>query len=143
RRDPRRAPHRSGLDRGLRERGGRNRRAWLAAFALGHRCARTGDNVRCCAQGRDEMAENGRSCGSPWRRRARGTDRSGMSGSEIQSRAKFDQIRYAQVWEDADILAAALRIRRGDVVVSIASAGDNALALLAEGAERVIAADLN
>jgi S-adenosylmethionine-diacylglycerol 3-amino-3-carboxypropyl transferase len=66
-----------------------------------------------------------------------------MSGSDIESRASFDQIRYAQVWEDADILALAMRIRPGDVVVSIASAGDNALALLAEGAERVVAADLN
>jgi S-adenosylmethionine-diacylglycerol 3-amino-3-carboxypropyl transferase len=63
--------------------------------------------------------------------------------SEIEGRARFDQIRYAQVWEDADVLVAALRIQPGDTVVSIASAGDNAIALLAQGAERVIAADLN
>ena len=66
-----------------------------------------------------------------------------MSGTEIAGRAAFDQIRYAQVWEDADILVEALRPRPGDTVVSIASAGDNALALLAEGPERVIAVDLN
>src|SRR5262245_12178371 len=53
------------------------------------------------------------------------------------------RIRYAQCWEDADILVAALRPRPGDVVVSIGSAGDNSLALLAEGVERVIAVDLN
>jgi S-adenosylmethionine-diacylglycerol 3-amino-3-carboxypropyl transferase len=53
------------------------------------------------------------------------------------------RIRYAQCWEDADILVAALRPRRGDVVVSIGSAGDNSLALLAEDVERVIAVDMN
>lgn len=66
-----------------------------------------------------------------------------MAETDIAKRASFDIIRYAQVWEDADILCAALRPRAGDTVVSIASAGDNAFALLAEGAERVIAVDLN
>ncbi|MES1157416.1 MAG: DUF3419 family protein [Alphaproteobacteria bacterium] len=66
-----------------------------------------------------------------------------MTETEIAGRVAFNQIRYAQVWEDADILTAALRVGAGDTVVSIASAGDNALALLAEGAERVIAVDLN
>ena len=63
--------------------------------------------------------------------------------SEIEARAAFDLIRYAQVWEDADILVEALRPGPGDTVVSIASAGDNALALLAEGPDRVIAVDLS
>ncbi|HEX8569319.1 MAG TPA: DUF3419 family protein [Caulobacteraceae bacterium] len=63
--------------------------------------------------------------------------------SEIEHRAAFDLIRYAQVWEDADILVEALRPRLRGTIVSIASAGDNALALLAEGAERVVAVDLN
>lgn len=63
--------------------------------------------------------------------------------TDIAKRASFDIIRYAQVWEDADILVAALRPKPGDTVVSIASAGDNAMALLAEGPERVIAVDLN
>jgi S-adenosylmethionine-diacylglycerol 3-amino-3-carboxypropyl transferase len=63
--------------------------------------------------------------------------------SEIATRADFSRIRYAQCWEDADILIAALRPRAGDVVVSIGSAGDNCLALLAEGAGRVVAVDLN
>ena len=60
----------------------------------------------------------------------------------IAHRADFSGIRYAQVWEDADILVEALRPRPGDRVLSIASAGDNALALLAEGAE-VVAVDLS
>ena len=58
-----------------------------------------------------------------------------MTETDIAKRAKFEIIRYAQAWEDADILAAALRVKPSDTVVSIASAGDNALALLAEGAE--------
>lgn len=66
-----------------------------------------------------------------------------MAETDIAKRASFDIIRYAQAWEDADILCAALRPGAHDTVVSIASAGDNALALLAEGAERVIAVDLN
>jgi S-adenosylmethionine-diacylglycerol 3-amino-3-carboxypropyl transferase len=66
-----------------------------------------------------------------------------MAETDIAARAAFDMVRYAQVWEDADILVAALRPKAGDTVVSIASAGDNALALLAEGPERVIAVDLN
>lgn len=66
-----------------------------------------------------------------------------MAQTDIAARAAFDTIRYAQVWEDADILVAALRPGAGDTVVSIASAGENALALLAAGAERVIAVDLN
>lgn len=66
-----------------------------------------------------------------------------MAETDIAKRAAFDAIRYAQVWEDADILVDALRPKAGDTVVSIASAGDNALALLAEGPERVIAVDLN
>ena len=66
-----------------------------------------------------------------------------MSAPEIAARARFDRIRYAQVWEDADILVEALRPQRGEIVVSIGSAGDNCLALLAEGPARVIAVDLN
>jgi len=63
--------------------------------------------------------------------------------SEIQARAAFDTIRYAQVWEDADLLMEGLRPAPGQTLVSIASAGDNALALLAGGPERVLAVDLN
>ncbi len=66
-----------------------------------------------------------------------------MTDTDIAARAAFTSIRYAQVWEDADILVQALRPRAGDIVVSIASAGDNAIALLAEDCERVIAVDLN
>jgi S-adenosylmethionine-diacylglycerol 3-amino-3-carboxypropyl transferase len=63
--------------------------------------------------------------------------------TEAATRADFSHIRYAQVWEDADILLAALDVQPTDTVLSIASAGDNALALLGAGAARVVALDLN
>ncbi len=63
--------------------------------------------------------------------------------SEIAGRARFSGIRYAQCWEDADILLEALDIRPGHVCLSIASAGDNTLAMLSRGPDRVIALDLS
>ncbi len=63
--------------------------------------------------------------------------------SEAASRADFSSIRYAQCWEDADILLEALDIRPGDVCLSIASAGDNSLSMLARNPARVVAVDLN
>lgn len=63
--------------------------------------------------------------------------------SEAAARADFSAIRYAQVWEDADILLAGLDVHPGDVCLSIASAGDNALALLTKDPSRVIALDLS
>ncbi len=63
--------------------------------------------------------------------------------SEIALRADFSRIRYAQCWEDADILLEALAITPQDTCLSIASAGDNTLALLSRGPARVIALDMN
>jgi S-adenosylmethionine-diacylglycerol 3-amino-3-carboxypropyl transferase len=63
--------------------------------------------------------------------------------SEVQAKADFTGVRYAQCWEDADILVEALDVRPGDVCLSIASAGDNALALLTRHPARVIALDLS
>ena len=63
--------------------------------------------------------------------------------SEIENRAKFDLIRYSQVWEYADLLIEALDISGDDVVLSIASAGDNAFALLAQNPVMVYAVDLS
>lgn len=57
--------------------------------------------------------------------------------------ADFSAIWYAQCWEDADILLQGLDVRPGDSCLSIASAGDNSFAMLARGAGRVIALDLN
>lgn len=63
--------------------------------------------------------------------------------SEAAANADFSRIRYAQVWEDADILIEGLDIHPGDVCLSIASAGDNALAMLSRAPARLIAIDLN
>ncbi|MBI4640340.1 MAG: DUF3419 family protein [Candidatus Tectomicrobia bacterium] len=57
--------------------------------------------------------------------------------------ADFSIIRYAQCWEDADILLEALDIQPDHLCLSIASAGDNTLAMLSRGPERVIALDLS
>src|SRR4051794_14922584 len=63
--------------------------------------------------------------------------------SEAAANADFSAVRYAQCWEDADVLLEALDVRPGDTCLSIASAGDNALALLARDPARVIALDLS
>ena len=63
--------------------------------------------------------------------------------SHIESRASFDIVRYAQVWEDADLLIEALNIQPTDTVLSIASGGCNAFALLAQNPTKVYAVDLS
>ena len=63
--------------------------------------------------------------------------------SEVAQRADFSRIRYAQCWEDADILLEALNIQPGFTCLSIASAGDNALAMLSKGPRKVVAIDIN
>lgn len=63
--------------------------------------------------------------------------------SEITAKTDFSIIRYAQCWEDADILLEALDIQPGDTCLAIASAGDNALAMLSKNPGQVIALDLN
>ena len=66
-----------------------------------------------------------------------------LMSSEISQRADFSQLRYAQCWEDADLLLAAMRPQAGRDYLSIASAGDNTLALVAQGPRRVVAVDLS
>ncbi|HEU4996299.1 MAG TPA: DUF3419 family protein [Gemmatimonadaceae bacterium] len=60
----------------------------------------------------------------------------------IDERARFDYVRYANCWEDADVLCAALDPVRGKRILSIASGGDNSFALAADGAS-VVAVDLS
>jgi S-adenosylmethionine-diacylglycerol 3-amino-3-carboxypropyl transferase len=66
-----------------------------------------------------------------------------MAESQIATKARFDAIRYAQLWEDADVLVAALSHRPGATFVSICSAGDNALAMLTLDPARVVVVDLS
>ena len=63
--------------------------------------------------------------------------------SEAAERAHFSGIRYAQCWEDADVLLSALDPGPGKRCLSIASAGDNTLALLSRDPESVLALDLS
>jgi S-adenosylmethionine-diacylglycerol 3-amino-3-carboxypropyl transferase len=66
------------------------------------------------------------------------------TGASIAVRAPFDLIRYGSSWEDADVLCEALAPRAaGGRLLSIASAGDNALALLTLDPAEVVAVDLS
>ncbi|MGE5474212.1 MAG: DUF3419 family protein [Ignavibacteriales bacterium] len=63
--------------------------------------------------------------------------------SEAAEHAKFSMIRYAQCWEDADILLPALNIQKGSKVLSVASAGDNSFAMLTQDPAKVYVIDLS
>jgi S-adenosylmethionine-diacylglycerol 3-amino-3-carboxypropyl transferase len=56
---------------------------------------------------------------------------------------RHDYIRYANCWEDADVLIDALELKPGDRVLSIGSAGDNSFSMLAYNPELVVAVDIN
>jgi S-adenosylmethionine-diacylglycerol 3-amino-3-carboxypropyl transferase len=68
---------------------------------------------------------------------------SSPAGPSAPCAADFSGIRYAQCWEDADVLLEALDPRPGETVLSICSAGDNTLSLLSRGPARVVALDLS
>ena len=55
----------------------------------------------------------------------------------------FSFIRYANVWEDADNLLQALAVPEGGRIFSIASGGDNALALLLKNPRQLVVADVS
>lgn len=63
--------------------------------------------------------------------------------SEIARHADFSEIRYGQCWEDADVLMEGLDIQPHHTCLSIASAGDNTLAMLSRGPAKVVAIDLS
>ncbi len=62
--------------------------------------------------------------------------------TEIQEHATFNAVRYANCWEDADILIQAMQ-PNGRHCLSIGSAGDNSFSLLAEGASHVTITEMN
>lgn len=66
-----------------------------------------------------------------------------MGKENLDLKVKFDFIRYANCWEDADVLLAGLKMNAGGKVLSIASAGDNSLSLLTQNPEIVVAVDVN
>jgi len=63
--------------------------------------------------------------------------------AELVREVDFTIIRYAQCWEDADVMLEALQVQPGNVCLSIASAGDNTLSLLVKDPSRVVAIDLS
>jgi S-adenosylmethionine-diacylglycerol 3-amino-3-carboxypropyl transferase len=63
--------------------------------------------------------------------------------SDIADRASFEIVRYANCWEDADVLLDALDPGPASRCLSIASAGDNSLALLARSPALVVAVDIS
>lgn len=63
--------------------------------------------------------------------------------SDIHERAAFDFIRYANCWEDPALLREAMEIDPSTICLSIASGGDNVLALLAFDPALVVAVDIN
>jgi len=65
-----------------------------------------------------------------------------MSNS-LTKRVDFNIIRYANCWEDADILLEGLQPRAGDKILSVGSAGDNSFALLTSNPSVVVAVDVN
>ncbi len=63
--------------------------------------------------------------------------------SELKKKVAFDLIRYANCWEDADILLEGLQPKAGDKILSIGSAGDNSFSMLVADPELVVAVDVN
>ncbi len=62
---------------------------------------------------------------------------------EQLNKVRHDYLRYANCWEDADILIDALSPKSGDRVLSIGSAGDNSFSMLVNDPELVVAVDIN
>ncbi len=52
-------------------------------------------------------------------------------------------LRYANCWEDADVLLAGLNIQSTDKIISVASAGDNTFSILSKSPKKVVAVDIN
>jgi len=52
-------------------------------------------------------------------------------------------LRYANCWEDADVLLEGLNIQPNDTVISVSSAGDNTFSILSKAPKKVVAVDVN
>jgi len=62
---------------------------------------------------------------------------------ELLNKVRFDFVRYANSWEDADILLDGLNAKPGGRFLSIASGGDNSFSLLVTNPALVVATDIN
>ncbi len=59
------------------------------------------------------------------------------------SKVDFNIIRYANCWEDVDVLLKGINAAPGSKILSIASGGDNSFSLLVTNPEIVVAVDIN
>ena len=59
------------------------------------------------------------------------------------NKVNFEIIRYANCWEDADLLVKSLRAEQNKKILSIGSAGDNSFSLLTTDPELVLAIDIS
>ncbi|WP_341907005.1 DUF3419 family protein [Fluviicola taffensis] len=62
---------------------------------------------------------------------------------KLTDKVSFEMIRYANCWEDADVLLKGLNPEENKRFLSIASAGDNSFSLLVSNPELVVAVDVN
>ncbi|OJV22686.1 MAG: S-adenosylmethionine--diacylglycerol 3-amino-3-carboxypropyl transferase [Dyadobacter sp. 50-39] len=62
---------------------------------------------------------------------------------DLTQKVNFEIIRYANCWEDADILLAGLSPAPGSKILSIGSAGDNSFSFLVTDPVLVVAVDIN
>jgi S-adenosylmethionine-diacylglycerol 3-amino-3-carboxypropyl transferase len=61
----------------------------------------------------------------------------------LTEKVSFDFIRYANCWEDADVLLKGLNLKPRSKILSIGSAGDNSFSLLTTQPDLVVAVDVN
>ncbi|MNJ91930.1 hypothetical protein D3C87_95850 [compost metagenome] len=62
---------------------------------------------------------------------------------KLTDKVSFELIRYANCWEDADVLLKGLNPEENKRFLSVASAGDNSFSLLVSNPELVVAVDVN
>jgi S-adenosylmethionine-diacylglycerol 3-amino-3-carboxypropyl transferase len=62
---------------------------------------------------------------------------------DLSAKVNFDILRYANCWEDADILLAGLQPEGGSRIISIGSAGDNSFSLLITNPANLTAIDIS
>lgn len=66
-----------------------------------------------------------------------------MTKQNLKERVNFEIIRYANCWEDAEVLLRGLSPAPGSKILSVGSAGDNSFSLLITNPELVLAIDIN
>src|SRR5581483_7893788 len=90
---------------------GPGQRAQIRRDLRGRRpCRRAFDHRR--ARGR-RLCRRARQIRPPEGKRLSPTQPTGPKGAAIEERARFDFVRYANCWEDSDVLLKALAVKKG------------------------------